>query len=446
MPSSRLQRTMATLQANEGYLVFKQLIDSLMEHVVILDTDGTIVAVNKAWTDFSLRNFGGKTCNMEGINYLSVCEHATGPASREAAAVANGLRDVLCGKFLEFRIEYPCHSPTEKRWFLLHAAPLMIDGNIQGAVVFHIPVTERMEAEHALLLSETRFTNAFNYAPIGMALVSPEGRFLKVNPSLCDMFGYSASELESMRFWDLTHAEDLDASHSHFQALLDNRVTSYRLEKRYVVKDGTPIWGRVSVSAAPDSDGGPLHLVAQIEDIDRQKKLEQELTHLATTDPLTGACNRRHFLARADEEFYRSKRYGTPLSFLMADIDHFKNINDRYGHAVGDVVLKDFTRIICVCLRQSDTIGRLGGEEFGILLPETEVADALTIAQRIINAMAETVFDQGNYNVSATVSIGIATMRENDVSIADLSKRADDALYTSKDTGRNRATVFREKD
>lgn len=169
-----------------------------------------------------------------------------------------------------------------------------------------------------------------------------------------------------------------------------------------------------------------------------KSKLELRLKELATTDPLTGILNRRAFMERAEALTESARRYGHPLAALMIDIDHFKTFNDRFGHEAGDAVLRAVTEAVAGCLRKVDVFGRLGGEEFAVLMPETDAAGAAAVAERIRSAVeTETVTWHGT-RLTATVSIGVAQRREG---IDGLLHEADSALYGAKDAGRNRVAV-----
>ena len=165
------------------------------------------------------------------------------------------------------------------------------------------------------------------------------------------------------------------------------------------------------------------------------------LQTLATIDGLTGLFNRRHFLAVAEAEWNRFLRYHRPVSMLMIDVDHFKSINDRHGHDVGDRVL---ARVAAICqehVRASDILGRLGGEEFGLLLPETPETDAAILAERLRLSIGAMCLDAPDGKVTATVSIGISQAREG-ADTAVLLKQADVALYEAKRSGRNRVWLY----
>jgi len=170
------------------------------------------------------------------------------------------------------------------------------------------------------------------------------------------------------------------------------------------------------------------------------EELTQRLELMAITDPLTKVYNRRHFEGIIKKEFARVLRYNLPLSCLMVDIDHFKRINDKYGHDAGDFVLKKVTDLVSSSLRESDVLARWGGEEFIILLPQTKMDEAKRVAGRILKRVSNYKFDRLPENERVTVSIGVASVVD-DVKADNwekLIKLADDALYRAKTKGRNR--------
>lgn len=173
---------------------------------------------------------------------------------------------------------------------------------------------------------------------------------------------------------------------------------------------------------------------------------QQELARLAGIDELTGLTNRRQFLDVCAEEINRAKRYGQPLAFLEIDLDFFKRINDAYGHPAGDAVLQAFARVGQQCLRDVDSFGRLGGEEFGMLLPNTDAAGALRLAERIVAAAAACVVHSGELNLRFTVSVGSTELGADDSGFGSVFVRADQALYEAKAGGRNCARIVRPAD
>ena len=166
-----------------------------------------------------------------------------------------------------------------------------------------------------------------------------------------------------------------------------------------------------------------------------------DLKILAAVDELTGLYNRRHFELLARAEWIRFQRYFRPLSVLIIDVDHFKTVNDRFGHDEGDKVLKLIAIVCGSAKRESDAVARIGGEEFALLLPETNEAAALIVAERLLAQVRECVYPIGNENIGLTVSIGVASATPSMSGIETLIKRADDALYEAKRSGRDRVAI-----
>jgi diguanylate cyclase (GGDEF)-like protein len=197
----------------------------------------------------------------------------------------------------------------------------------------------------------------------------------------------------------------------------------------------------VPVNAVPDvgADGRIRQVVVSFMDISERAHQTQQLEKLVLTDTLTGLATRRHFIAASEREIAASRRGGGELSLLVLDVDHFKRVNDEHGHAVGDLVLVQLGATARLVLRQADLAGRIGGEEFGVLLPQTGVKGAYEIAERLRAAIAATpVSAEGGVPVPFTVSIGVATLEPGDESLAALMDRADQAMYQAKREGRNR--------
>jgi diguanylate cyclase (GGDEF)-like protein len=190
----------------------------------------------------------------------------------------------------------------------------------------------------------------------------------------------------------------------------------------------------LATSSVPLPGGDAVLLIVM--DITSRKEMEQRLEHLASTDPLTGLANRASFFASAAEELQRTRRYHRPLAVLMLDLDHFKRINDTCGHEAGDQALRAFASLCRQLLRETDTMGRIGGEEFAVLLPETSSDAALPLAERLCDAV--TRLRPKGVHAPMTVSIGVSGVNADEASIEPALARADAALYQAKRNGRNR--------
>jgi diguanylate cyclase (GGDEF)-like protein len=173
---------------------------------------------------------------------------------------------------------------------------------------------------------------------------------------------------------------------------------------------------------------------------------EQKMRVLATTDSLTGALNRRYFFERGQNELERALRYGHEMSMLILDIDHFKQVNDRFGHQAGDFVLGQLAEMAEQSIRSTDLLGRYGGEEFIMILPETGLDEARAVAERMRQRVEGHTFVFDQQAIQITISIGISSWTNPDIELDDLISRADRSLYAAKDAGRNRVGEFPESD
>jgi diguanylate cyclase (GGDEF)-like protein/PAS domain S-box-containing protein len=304
--------------------------------------------------------------------------------------------------------------------------------------------TEQAE-RHVLALreSEERFRSAFDYAAIGMALVSPEGRWLQVNHSLCEIVGYTEEELLKTTYQAITHPDDLDEVLSNINHLLNGRTPACQTEKRYFHKQGHEVWALLSVSLARDSKSDSMRFIFQIQDITDRKRAEQQLLHDAFHDALTGLPNRSLFMDHLKLAVGRSKRRSDcEFAVLFLDLDRFKIVNDSLGHMVGDQLLIGIARRLETCLRPGDSVARLGGDEFTILLGDIRDADeAISVAERIKKELT-LPFNIGGHEVFTTVSIGIAPSMTGYDRAEDMLRDADTAMYRAKSLGKTRHEVF----
>ena len=305
-------------------------------------------------------------------------------------------------------------------------------------------ITQRRQTENALREAEERFRRAFEDAPIGMSLVAPDGRFLRVNRTLCELTGYGEQALLERTFQEITHPDDVNNDMQQAERLLAGEISSYRMEKRYLRLDGSVIWVMLSVSLVRDGAGEPLHFVSQIEDVTERKHDLQELERLANHDPLTGLFNRRRFDEELQRELARLEREpGRQAALLILDVDHFKLVNDSFGHRAGDDVLCAIAETLRLRLREADVIARLGGDEYAAVLIDLETGDdAREVASELAKTIsAQTILTAGGA-VHVTVSIGVVvldhTAREREV---DSFLAADKAMYRAKRAGRNRIAL-----
>jgi diguanylate cyclase (GGDEF)-like protein/PAS domain S-box-containing protein len=288
-----------------------------------------------------------------------------------------------------------------------------------------------------------RFRSAFDYAAIGMALVSTEGRWLQVNRSLCQILGYAEDELLLTDFLSVTHPDDLPTALSNIGQLLKGKVQASQMEKRYIHKSGHEVWVHWSVSLVRDQYSKSVHLIFQIQDITDRKLAEQQLHHDAFHDALTGLPNRALFMDHLKLAIARSRRAAsTRFAVLYLDLDRFKVINDSLGHTIGDQLLVGIADRLKKNLRPGDTVARLGGDEFTVLIEDiTDEGESIQVAERVQKELS-IPFNLSGREVFTTVSMGIAPSATGYERAEDILRDADTAMYRAKSLGKARYEIF----
>lgn len=275
-------------------------------------------------------------------------------------------------------------------------------------------------------MAEEYFRHTFEHAPLGLCNADLDGCLITGNQAFCNIIDYNLAEIHKLSLIEITHLEDVQLTEDTMSRLVEGRIKTSTIKKRYIRKDGRDVWVNVTKSIMRDILGNPLFFICIIQNISEQKKTEDHIFHLSYHDPLTDLYNRRYF-----EEYMKnldSKQL--PISILMADANNLKLINDTLGHAMGDQLLMTVAYAFKKVCRSSDVIARLGGDEFVVVLPKTGQKEALQISSRITAQLAETKI--GFFNIS--VSIGCGTKAIPQDSIFDSYKRAEDQMYFNKFT------------
>jgi diguanylate cyclase (GGDEF)-like protein/PAS domain S-box-containing protein len=278
---------------------------------------------------------------------------------------------------------------------------------------------------------------------LNVAIVDLEGNWLRVSQSLCALLGYKKEELLATNFQSISHVHDIQKELLNMYQLIDGHVSSYQLEKRYFHQKGNLIWVLQSATLIRDANGNPQHIILQIHDVTERKKAEEQIHYAAFHDALTGLPNRTLFsdrLCLAVERAKRVKNYEFAVVFV--DLDRFKIVNDSLGHEMGDELLVGLSIRLERCLRTTDTIARLSGDEFAILLDGiTSPSDATDVAERIQDCLKEP-FDLNGHNFYTSASIGIAYSSLGYDKAEDVLRDADTAMYRAKANGKARHEVF----
>ncbi|MDB5074371.1 MAG: cph2 2 [Chloroflexi bacterium] len=527
---------------------YRRIVETAQEGIWQLDTAGTTTYVNRKMADM----LGHTVEEMVGESAWTHLELDTHAQAREDLASQRHGTPLQT----EARLR---HRDGRTIRALIVSSPLFDpDGRFSGVLGMVSDITERTKAEAALRASEERYQQVERSTPIGLALQAPDGRYLRVNPALCALLGYSEAELLGRAFRDITHPDDLGADLDQARAMLAGETATYQTEERYIRKDGATVWVLLSVSLVRAEDGQPAYFIAQTQDISAQKAAEERLiaerdllqtlidaipdaiyvedeqlrflrvnlahAHLlgaATTEELLGKTDSDYFPPELARQFSEQERHliatgepiindledqssfnpkaqwilaskvplrrgdkvvglvgisrditelkraedrlrhlalhdsltnlpnrtllheriasafgpGAdplrPLALLLLDLDHFKEINDAFGHHRGDVLLREAADRLLGVVRPGDTVARLGGDEFAVLLPGADKEEAGRVSAAIRATLdAPLTIDGQQLRVGA--SVGIALAPAHGTVGTTLLRRADMAMYAAK--------------
>jgi diguanylate cyclase (GGDEF)-like protein/PAS domain S-box-containing protein len=348
-------------------------------------------------------------------------------------------------------------------WILGYGQIVRLPDQTIRILGMNMNVTDWVEA---LAASEARFSATFEQAAVGIAHQGIDGKWLDVNRRCCEILEYSKDELLNLTFAELTYPADLHTDSKLLQEMLSGERSNYSIEKRYYTKRKQLVWVNLTVSLVRKNDGSPDYFISVIEDItsrvrikaqrdeiievleERVRERTAELEKLSMTDALTEVANRRHLDEQIELEWDRAVRAKDPLSIIIIDIDHFKELNDTLGHGPADRALVAFAgELKQIARRPADLIARYGGDEFVLVLPETDPEGAMCIAKQI--QMAVQWLDSPNpgspISSRLTVSQGIATAWPAKKGEGNsLMLEADRELYKAKEAGRNRISATAE--
>jgi len=268
----------------------------------------------------------------------------------------------------------------------------------------------------------------------------PGPEIVYVNKAFTELTGYTQEEVLGKNPRILQSKGTDEETKKLIRQGLEQQIPT-RVTIKNFSKSGEEYWLDLSILPLKNHQGKVTHFVAIERDVTEQKNIEQKLELLSRTDSLTGLLNRRAFDEILENELSRYKRTGEIYSLLMLDIDHFKRINDKYGHATGDVAIQTITQSCKSALRSHDIVARIGGEEFCVLLPYTNNKVAFTVAEKLREIVANTKIAVASDDITMTISIGVSQVDKADTDYTAIVKRADKNMYKAKEAGRNKVCI-----
>ena len=420
----------------DEYHTFKAAVEASTASILITDTAGTIEYVNPAFT----HNTGYPAAEAIGRN----------PRMLKSGLIPAELYRELWSSLLSGRNWQGELLNRRKDGELIWEKTIISTiagpaGEPSRFVAVKDDITEGKRAEARLRESEMRFRDLVNTIDgIVWEADASTLAFTFISDKAERLLGFPSEDWKRPGFWlERLHPDDRDWAPA-FCAASTARMQDHDFEYRFIHRDGQTVWLRDLVTVVVDG-GQPRLLRGVMIDISVSKRMEAELRFAASTDALTGLPNRRSFFEHLQAEHARVQRFESEIAaVLMLDLDHFKHVNDNFGHAAGDAVLQHFAGLLEAAVRKIDHIGRLGGEEFAVILPGSDLAAARSFAERLRERVAASPLKHGDGVIGVTVSIGISRFRASDASADAALIRADQALYEIKQAGRNRVKVAEE--
>ncbi|AFZ46539.1 diguanylate cyclase/phosphodiesterase with PAS/PAC and GAF sensor(s) [Cyanobacterium stanieri PCC 7202] len=343
-------------------------------------------------------------------------------------------------------IEYRIISCNGEEKYVRDRAYLVFDNykkliRIDGIIT---DITKKNLTQKALKKSERELQLIFELAPIGMMITNKKGVIQKTNNSLCQLLNYSSTELINQNEKILYHPDDVSKNYFFLESILKDTQQQYSQERRYISKNGTVIHTMVDITILRNARGEILQLIQQIVDISQIKNMQEQMLHDSMYDSLTGLANRFLLMDRLAQTLKRCDRNPHELcAILLIDIDNFKKVNDSMGHNIGDQLLSIIASKIISCVSEKDTVARVSGDEFVILLEELESPNqARKVAENIIN-ICDTDYYLENHYVASSVSIGITLSSIGYENAEQMIRDADLTMHEAKTVGKNCYQLFK---
>lgn len=415
--------------SEQGYRV---LTDHLQDGVFVI-ADEKFIYVNQSLAEM----FGYSIDELIGRAFIDVV------AEQDKSMVLERHHNRLAGKQEpEF---YDLHITTAQGSTICCSINVGLGTNQAGQIVAIgsvRDVTRQKAAQEELQASKDELKAIFDNLPDVFYRTDMQGIVTKISPSCFKALGYTPEEFLGTSL--ASYYNNPDDRERVVQAIVKGGGQATHVEAALKRKDGTVIWVATSARIRVGPDGTPECIEGIARDISDRKRLEEQLMALSRIDVLTGAYNRGHFMEKSEDVIKLVKRYRLIASMIMMDLDYFKTINDRYGHYGGDIALKAFAEVCQSEIREADIFGRLGGEEFALMLPETPIEQAGILAERIRRATESLRIPIDGQEMRITVSIGFAEIGNDDHALENALRKADRALYQAKEEGRNKVCEARD--
>jgi diguanylate cyclase (GGDEF)-like protein/PAS domain S-box-containing protein len=414
-------------EADQNYL--EQVIDGMPAGLVVVDAGCRVLSMNTAMSDM----LGLPAEALAERPLLDALIPSLELAARAAAALESGAPQD--GVAAAVAVSVDGHAEG-LRWFEFNIRRTRQAGAFLLLLIGQ-DVTFRRQARLRLQESEEFFRLTFSQAAIGIALLSREGRFLRVNRRLSNIVGYTEIELLQRFFHQITCPDDLPEDRALVARLVGGELRDFRRETRYRRKDGSLVWVALSASTMHEAASGQLRVIVAVEDISRRKEAEEALLRMASHDALTGLPNRLLLQDRLRHAIVQAQRSGRQVGVMFVDLDRFKHVNDSLGHEAGDHLIVEIARRLGAVLRESDTVARQGGDEFVVVLADLGGPDdAALVARKLLDGLFQPLTLAGQ-EVFPSGSIGIAMYPGDGADSEALLKAADSAMYHAKGGGGN---------
>ncbi|MCD8141135.1 MAG: diguanylate cyclase [Planctomycetaceae bacterium] len=333
------------------------------------------------------------------------------------------------------------------RWIITTIHAILNDSHGRPARVlgFHMDISDAMQAEARLIDTEERFRTVFDNAGMGIAVSDTEGRLEQVNPALAIMLGRDQAELRGMWLSRFAHEDYRQEMRDSPYRLLRGGRRESMPERLFIRPDGREVWITLTATLSRHISDGARYVIVMAEDVTASRANRVKLQYEATHDVMTGAWNRWVLLERLDQHIHLAVRHRQPMTFCMCDLDNFKLVNNTYGHQAGDGVLSRFVEILSEAVRETDIVGRYGGEEFGIVFPATDKNGALHSLTRAADMLRQEQFSTGDgRRFTVTATFGIAGVSDGS-DLRSVVASADEALYAGKQAGRDRVVLANDE-